>query len=38
MAFGCSVDGPLVKSVSPMTLVSRVVSTTTKLSDDTDEG
>ena len=36
MAFGCSVDGPLVKSVSPMTRVSRVVSTTTKLSDDTD--
>src|SRR5438093_10941859 len=36
MAFGCSVAGPLVKSVSPMTRVSRVVSTTTKLSDDTD--
>ena len=28
--------GPLVKSVSPMTRVSRVVSTTTKLSEETD--
>ena len=36
MAFGCSVAGPLVKSVSPMTRASRVVSTMTKLSDDTD--
>ena len=36
MAFSWSVDGPLVKSVSPMTRSPLVVSTTTKLSDDTD--
>src|SRR5947208_3347615 len=36
MALGCSVAGPLVKSVSPISCVSRVVSTTTKLSDEID--
>ena len=34
MAFSCSVAGPLVKLVSPMTSAPRVVSTTTKLSDE----
>ncbi len=36
MAFSCSVAGPLVKLVSPMTSAPRVVSTTTKLSDEID--
>ncbi len=36
MAFSCRVDGPAVKSVSPMTRSPSVVSTTTKLSDVTD--
>ncbi len=36
MAFSCSVDGPLVKLVSPMTFAPRVVSTITKLSDEID--
>src|SRR5688572_27480399 len=36
MAFGCSVDSALVKSVSPITLAPLVWSVITKLSDDTD--
>src|SRR4051794_24510078 len=36
MALGCSVDGPLEKSVSPITRGSPVVSTITKLSEETD--
>ena len=36
MAFSCSVDGPLLKLVSPITSAPLVVSTTTKLSDEMD--
>src|SRR6187431_3246285 len=36
MAFSWSVDGPLVKLVSPITSAPLVVSTTTKLSDEID--
>src|SRR5882724_1516402 len=36
MALGCSVAGPLVKSVSPITRGSVVVSTITKLSEETE--
>ena len=34
MAFSCSVDGPLLKLVSPITSAPCVVSTITKLSDE----
>src|SRR6266704_2701860 len=36
MALGWRVEGPLVKSVSPITRVARVVSTITKLSEETE--